>query len=252
MPAAANWSEIKLRAHIRPIGGQLVRVVESQEQIATLQLVDSLEEQALLEDLLEPAKPPVRPGSEELHYLLTTPFRYPPLRHGSRFGQRHEPSIFYGSHNPATALAEAAYYRLLFWSGMETAPARPIRSQHTLFGASYQTDQGLKLHQPPFISDHTQLTHPADYSATQALGTNMRTAGVLAFEFHSARDPDGGINVGLFEPAALASTRPSLQEEWLCETDSSGVSFLNLSDRKIHSFSDEQFLFDGTLPRPAT
>jgi hypothetical protein len=72
-------------------------MVESQQQIATSSLVDDLAEQALLEELIERSKPPLRSGTERLHYLLATPFRYPPLRHGSRFGGRFEPSLLYGA-----------------------------------------------------------------------------------------------------------------------------------------------------------
>ena len=53
------WRQCKGERHIRPLQGRLVRLVESQEQVATLQLVDTLEEQALLEELLESSKPPV-------------------------------------------------------------------------------------------------------------------------------------------------------------------------------------------------
>src|SRR5690606_16644700 len=92
------------------------RVVESQHHVSTRKLVDSLDEQAALEQLIETAKPPDRhPG--RLHILLSTPFRYPPLRHGSRFGGRHEPSLWYGSELPRTAFAELAYYRLVFLDG---------------------------------------------------------------------------------------------------------------------------------------
>lgn len=76
------WRQCKGERHIRPLQGRLVRLVESQEQVATLQLVDTLEEQALLEELLESGKPPVPADAEPLHYLLKTPFRYPPLRWG--------------------------------------------------------------------------------------------------------------------------------------------------------------------------
>jgi len=251
LPESATWRGLDLAEHIRLIGGRVLRVVESQEQVATTHIVDSIEEQGLLEDMLERAKPAMRPGSEELHYLLMTPFRYPPLCHGSRFGQRHEPSIFYGSQTPGTALAETAYYRLVFWSGMEAAPPRPIRTQHTLFGADYRTGKGLKLHQSPFDRHHAILTHPVHYSETQTLGTTMREAGVLGFEFHSARDPLGGINIGLFEPAALASTQISHQEEWLCEVDSKSARFLHLSKHTIQSFPIDTFLIDGQLPQPA-
>ena len=251
MTDSATWHGISLAEHIRSIGGQLVRIVESQEQIATTAIVDTLEEQALLEDLIEKTKPPIPPSAENLHYLLLTPFRYPPLRHGSRFGRHHEPSILYGSHQSATALCEAAYYRLLFWSGMETPPTRPIRSQHTLFAASYQTNQGMQLQHAPFDNHRSQLTSPVDYSATQALGTAMRNAGVLGFEFHSARDPLGGINVGLFEPSALPSPEISSQEEWLCEVDHTGARFLNLSKHTTHSFPINTFLINNNLPHPA-
>lgn len=252
MSSEATWSGIELSAHTRSIGGELVRVVESQEQVATTQLVDTLAEQALLEALVERAKPPPRSGSAGLHYLLLTPFRYPPLPHGSRFGRRHEPSIFYASQSAVTALAETAWYRLLFWFGMETPPPRPIRSQHTLFGANYLADKGLQLQHLPFKTHQALLIDPADYSSTQALGTAMRAANILAFEFHSARDPDSGINIGLFEPAALASTSPSYQQEWLCETDESGSAFLNPSKRILHAFPIDCFWVGGTLPYPAS
>lgn len=250
MSASAVWQNIALADCIEALAGQLLRVVESQEQVATTHVVDSLAEQAVLENLLERAKPPVRPGSENLHDLLLTPFRYPPLRHGSRFGHRHEPSIFYGSHTATTALAETAYYRLLFRSGMETPPGRPIRSRHTLFSAAYRTASGMKLHRPPFDRHRAVLTDPADYAATQRLGSAMRNAGVLAFESRSARDPDRGINVGLFEPAALAEPCPGHQEEWLCETDPLGVRFLQPGTRKLQTFPIETLLIDGQLPLP--
>ena len=59
--------------------GRLLRLVESQEQVATNSLVRTLAEQALLEDLIEASKPPLPATGHGLHYLLATPFRYPPL-----------------------------------------------------------------------------------------------------------------------------------------------------------------------------
>jgi hypothetical protein len=92
------WREAEGERHIQPIAGTLLRMVESQEQIATNRLVDALDKQQLLEELLEGTKPDYRPGTRHLHYLLATPFRYPPLRHGSRFGRRSEPALFYDVH----------------------------------------------------------------------------------------------------------------------------------------------------------
>lgn len=70
---------------------QVYRMVESQEKVATMTLVDTLDE------LIEETKPSIR-HQKPRHYLIQTPFRYPPLKHGSRFGSRFEPSIFYAGH----------------------------------------------------------------------------------------------------------------------------------------------------------
>jgi hypothetical protein len=70
------------------------RIVETQEYAATTSLVDNLQEQSLLEQMLDKAKPDYREGTENRHYLISSPFRYPPLKHGSRFGDVTMPSFF--------------------------------------------------------------------------------------------------------------------------------------------------------------
>ena len=246
-----DWSVCLAKVKPGPLGGTLRRLVESQEQVATNQLVGSLERQAVLEEMLDATKPPPRRGSEYLHYLLATPFRYPPLAHGSRFGARTEPSLFYGSMTHATVLAEAAYYRFVFWHGMMLAPVKHYVTQHTLFGAEYQTARGLKLQAPPFVSHRKALTDPGDYRQTQALGSALRAAGVEAFEFESARDAAGGINVALFTPAALAQPAPTFLEAWLCETSGEQVRFYARHGAGVHDFPVASFQVKGKLPQPA-
>ena len=118
-------------------------MVEAQHHISTRKLVDSDEEQQLLEELIEGTKPPERTRGT-LHYLLFTPFRYAPLRHGSRFGRRTEPGIWYGSEEQSTAFAEVAYYRLLFLEGT-TAQLAPLHVQLTVFRARVRTPRGVDL-----------------------------------------------------------------------------------------------------------
>jgi len=247
----ALWQTCRLAAAIQPIAGELYRLVESQEQVATMQLVDSLEAQSLLEEMLDAVKPPPPPGSAHLHYLFYTPFRYPPLQHGSRYGRRHEPSLFYGALTPATVLAEAAYYRFVFWHGMQTPPPAPIRSEHTLFSARYATARGLQLQSGPCTEYRATLTDRVDYSATQALGSAMREANIEAFECPSARCPDGGTNVALFTPAAFAEPRPLEMQSWLCETSTEAVTFAQPQSRALHRFPIETFTVEGRLPWPA-
>lgn len=233
------------------LGGTLLRLVESQEQIATRRITDTLEDQALLEDLLEAAKPPLAEGTGPLHYLLATPFRYPPLRHGSRFGSRFEPSLLYGARSTGAVLAEAAYYRLVFWHGMAAPPPAPLSTQHTLFGARVRTPRGLRLQDPPFDAFGAALTDRADYGATQRLGAALRAEGIEAFEYRSARDAEGGINIALFAPRALAQRRPAFTEEWLCETGGEAVSFYGVGTRAVTRFGCETFTVEGRLPLPA-
>ena len=91
--SSSIWTQCAGDSRQRPLRLSAWRVVEAQHQVSTRKLVDTLEEQSLLEDLIDAAKPP-DPTQGRLHYLLSTPFRYPPLRHGSRFGTRHEPGLW--------------------------------------------------------------------------------------------------------------------------------------------------------------
>ncbi|MGB5832370.1 MAG: RES family NAD+ phosphorylase [Thiohalocapsa sp.] len=228
-----------------------MRMVESQQQVATLSLVDDLGEQRLLEEMLESTKPAPRRGSDRLHYLLAAPFRYPPLRHGSRFGSRFEPALFYGAHRLTTALAEVAYYRLAFFTAMtEPPPSGRLRTQHSLFSARWHTTHGVRLQTPPCDAHGHLLRHPADYGATQRLGRAMRDAGIGAFEYPSARDLAAGINIGLFDPDSLLSREPIKPRSWLCETRADGVDFAAAANRELQHFPLRNFLLDGRLPRP--
>ena len=247
------WQACAGSAQIIPLRGRLVRLVENQEQVATLQLVDTLEEQALLEQLLETSKPPLPRSDEPLHYLLHTPFRYPPLRWGSRFGRRHEPSLFYAAGRLETAMAETAFYRFVLWHGMaEPPPSGRILSEHSSFEARYQVERGVRLQMPPFDRYREALIHRSDYTATQALGSAMRAAAVEAFEYPSARCPQGGINVALYAPGAFSERRPRNQQGWLCETTAGYVAFKSAQAPDTpRLFALELYLVDGRLPQPA-
>jgi hypothetical protein len=247
------WQQCQGEQNIKPIQGVLLRLVESQEQIATLGYVDTLEEQALLESLLDDTKPSYPTHCQHLHYLLKTPFRYPPLKWGSRFGQVHEPGIFYGGSSVHVTLAEAAYYRLVFWDSMTGQPPKPqIQTAHTMFSVPYQTGLGISLQHPPFDSVISNITDRCHYQHTQQLGKDMRNAGVEAFEYPSARDPNGQLCVALFSAKALASNQPADLSAWLCEVSQHGVSFKAANQSHIYHFARSLFTEQDQLPLPAS
>ena len=109
----------------------------------------------------------------------------------------------------------------------------------------------MQLHAEPFNNYKDQLTNIRSYSSCQYLGTAMRDAGVDAFEYQSARDPENGICVGLFAPNALAEKKPQGVSRWLCETSATEVAFKQLSSSEVSTYPIEMFLLDGVLPLPA-
>ncbi len=246
------WSDCQGQDQIHPISGTLYRIVESQEQVATRRFVDSLAEQAVLEELLESSKPDYPATDPRLHYLLKTPFRYPPLPWGSRFGRVHEPSLFYGGRSVAATLAESAYYRLVFIASMQgNPPARPLLSEHSIFSVDYATRRGIRLQQPPFAAHKSALTHRSDYGACQQLGSAMRAANVAALEYTSARACPEAVCVALFESVAFRQTAPTSMSHWLCETTPDSVTFKEAGSRTPQCFAAGEFHVDGQLPMPA-
>ena len=227
------------------------RVVEAQHQLSTRKLVDSAEEQMLLEELLEGAKPPSR-APAKLHYLLSTPFRYPPLRHGSRFGTRFEPGIWYGSETRRTAFAEVAYYRMVFLEGT-SADLGLLTTQHTTFSARVRTAHGVDLSSKAFSKHRTTIASPSRYAATQALGAAMRAAGVEAARYPSARDQEGGMNVAVFSPKAFASAKPKDLQTWHCVANRARVEVAKRDYFGVerYAFDRAEFLVNGVLPWPA-
>lgn len=252
------WDACDGARQIEPISGILFRLVESQEQIATLGYVDTLEEQALLESLLERVKPvyPIYTDasstSDGYHYLLKTPFRYPPLKWGSRFGRTHEPSLFYGGASIAATLAEAAYYRFVFWFSMDGIPVKnTLRTEHTLFSVGYTAAKGVRLQAASFTAYLGELTHPQHYLPCQLLGTAMRESGVEAFEYQSARATPTEVCVGLFTLNAFAQKQPLEMSQWLCEISAREAAFKQVGNSALTRFAIDAFLVEGELPFPA-
>jgi hypothetical protein len=79
----------------------------------------------------------------------------------------------------------------------------------------------------------------------------MREAGIAAFRFTSARDPERGSNVGLFEPV-FSTKKPINAEQWICTGTRARVELKPgpAVIRMRTSFSRETFEVAGALPTP--
>jgi hypothetical protein len=228
-------------------------VVESQFVNSTRKLLDSDGEQAVLEGLLDAhAKLPVPQGFEELHYLLYTPFRHPPLRNGSRFGTRAERGILYGSRELPTAFAEVAYYRLLFLEG-SAADLGVLQVDLTAFRFGIAARRGVDLTALPFSRFEAQISSKVSYGAAQRLGREMREAGVECCLYVSARAVGREVNVAVFENV-FSPKKPAGEERWSCAASRDRVEFKTatlLGRSESHSFPRGQFEVKGGLPAPA-
>ena len=176
-----------------------------------MRLADSLAEQALLESILGASKPVLPAGTERLHYLLATPFRYRP-RIGSRFRAPFDAGVWYGAEALRTALAEKSYWLQRFLiDSPQTPDLGPV--PHTAFSASVRA-QAIDLTRRPLARHRTAWTAPTDYAHTQALALVAREVGVSMIRYESVRHPEHKACVAVLTPNAFRPPRPRHQETW--------------------------------------
>ena len=84
-------------------------------------------------------------------------------------------------------------------------------------------------------------------------GVDGRAAGIEAFRYPSARDPDGGTNLALFTVRLFTMKRPRELETWRSVSSRGGVEFAKRDyfERRHVRFARDVFLVDGTLPNPS-
>ncbi len=181
-------------------------MVEAQHIASTMKLVDTQDEQDLLESLLDDSKPVWHDATQKLDYLLGTPFRYDPLRGGSRFRGQNDPGVFYGAQSVRTAGAELGFWR---WKFLQDAKdldrLEPVA--HTAFRVEVSTTV-VDVRTATFATAAQALHHPTDYVPPQAFARVAREAQVGAIIYCSVRDPQPGWCMALLTPAGFAKARP--------------------------------------------
>lgn len=246
------WQECNGRSQIQKIECIAWRIIESQNRTSTRKLVDNLKEQQILEEIIETAKPPIPDHFRDYHYLLFTPFRYPPLDHGSRFGTTNEPSLWYGADTIETALAEIAFYRFHLLRASEGEYSEvPIK--YSAYQVEIDTQRGINLTHLPFINHELQISNPNCYKVSQLLGRNMRQADVEAFYYKSARCPQQGRNIALFAPNGFKHKNPiePFQTWQGTVTDNkTKMEFIRTNGLNLEykQFAIEFFMINGILP----
>ena len=211
--SSSTWTPRAVASRATPRRLSLWRVVEAQHIASTTRLVSNLAEQELLEQILETTKPRLPRDFDGLHYLLATPFRYPPPPGGSRFRGPNDPGVFYAADAVRTACAELGYWRwrhLLDTPALDAMPTLP----QTVFGVRLDT-AAADLRAEPLVRDRAAWTRPDGYAACQRFARTARAAGVAAIRYESVRDPRRGCCCAVLSPGAFVPPVPFGLQTWL-------------------------------------
>lgn len=192
-----------------PYLGTCWRFVEDQNTSSTMKLVDSVDEQALLEDMLDTSKPPVPAACQHLHYLQYTPFRYA-ARHATRFREKGDRrGVYYASETVETCATEVAFYRVLFYlDSPKTSPSeRPFEM------TAFRTTIGGPSVDVTTFGDPAPYMDPVNYSAPHILAEAVRAVDGHIIRFPSVRKK-GGINFAVLNCAAFKGGIGETQGWW--------------------------------------
>lgn len=226
MKCAPTWTLDELSSDLTSLQEQEVwRMVEGQHLVATLSIVDDLEDQALLEEILEDFKPPLPEEVEGLPFLLATPFRYAsapgtsPHDSGSRFRRAGlTDGVFYCAKIPETCAYETGSYRARrFYAESVGLEYQASGITLSAFSTTITSDKVLDLTTHRTLSAYADAWEdPDSYLECQRLADDARKAGVEVIAYRSVRDPEGGLNYAVLTPAAFHSRSIGGQQTWIC------------------------------------
>lgn len=243
------WTPAALSSSARPLSGRCWRVVEAQHHVSTLKLVDTLDEQLLLESFIDGTKPVVPPECRHLHYLLSTPFRYGAIYpNGSRFRRAGmTEGVFYGAEAVETAIAEMTFHRLLFFAESPRTPWPQNPGEYTAFAAEFRTKKAIDLTRGRFRAHRAAWSNPVDYSQCQLLAETARVAAVEVIRYPSVRDPNRKLNVALLTCRVFRSAQPLNLQTWRIRLSAAGAQAICESPKSALDFDRATFAVDPRI-----
>ena len=249
--SSSTWTPAALSSEARPLSGTCWRLVEAQHRVSTLKLVDTVEEQSVLEDLIQDTKPVLPADCAHLHYLLSTPFRYGaayPV--GSRFRRAGlTEGVFYAAEEPHTAVAEIVFYRLLFYGESPGTPWPQNAAEYTAFSAAYATRKGIDLTAGKLQRDKALWLHLTDYEPCHRLADASRSANVDIIRYQSVRDPRQGFNLALLTCRVFTKPKPVREQTWHIRLSDAGAQAICEAPRSRITFGRDAFAADLRIAR---
>lgn len=205
------------------------RGVEAQHVVSTMRLVDSAEEQDVLEQMLEGSKPPLPNMKSPKHFLLSTPFRYRP-QHQSRFRRAGTLGLWYGAEELFAACAEVAYWRHCFILDSAALLKMELLTEHTFFQTEINGTV-VDLMSPPWVKARAAWTHVSDYAETHSLANAAKDKGVQWICYESVR-ASGNRCAAVLDVEALEMVSQSpAQQTWHCKATRERVTMVHQNER---------------------
>lgn len=244
-----TWTQDALSSEAGAAHGRCWRVVEAQHHVSTAKLTDTAEEQARLEELIEGSKPPIPEACRGLPYLLFTPFRYgAAYPNGSRFRRAGMTSgVYYASVRPQTAMAELAFYRLLFFAESPATPWPANSGEYSAFSTDYATGRAIDLTRPPLNKNRETWVSKTDYSGCQHLADLARASSINVIKYESVRCPEHRTNLAILDCTAFASREIGDRQTWRIQLSASGVRLMCEFPKAILNFDRNTFAADSRI-----
>jgi hypothetical protein len=213
---------------------QAWRGVEAQHVVSTMRLVDTTDEQAALEQLIEQSKPAPPAMKAQKHFLLYTPFRYRP-QHPSRFRAAGTLGLWYGAEELYAACAEVAYWRHRFILDSHGLTDAELLTEHTFFQADV-SGAAIDLTIAPWVAARAAWTHASDYTTTQAVADAARDRQVQWIRYESVRAPGHRCAAVLDVEALVLVAEGTTQQTWHCKASRHAVMMAHGTDHFDWSF----------------
>jgi hypothetical protein len=243
------WTPGALSSEIVSLAVRCWRLVEAQHRVSTLKVVDTLDEQLLLEELIEETKAIVPIECRHLDYLLATPFRYAAAYpRGSRFRRAGRTAgVYYASEEVDAAVAEMAFYRLLFFAESPDTPWPQNAAEYSAFAAEFRSSMAIDLMRTPLDRDRAVWTDLVDYSRCQELADSARQAAIDVIRYQSVRDPRRGANLALLSCRVFSRPQPVERRTWRIRLNAVGAQAICEHPEQRIAFSREAFAEDPRL-----
>ena len=108
--------------------------------------------------------------------------------------------VWYGSLDESALLAEVAFYAL--FRILDSAVHETVTTIRARFAVPIKAERWIDVSSPPW--PRAVLADPRDATSAQAVAAQLRQRDADGCCYLSARDPQGGRNVGVFDPRAFA------------------------------------------------